>query len=74
MGWRERLAKRLDWIEEDNLAGMFSRAWEDEIHLPKPRQPTNTDLRKWMDAAERKMVAALRRIKAKEYKRYRDGQ
>ena len=71
----QKALRRLDWIERDTLAGLFSRAWEDEIHGVLPgKGPTNKQLREWMDAAERKIIAELRKIKVKEYNGYKDGQ
>jgi len=71
----EKAMRRLDWIERDTLAGLFSRAWEDEIQGVTPgKTPTNKQLREWMDAAERKIIAELRKIKVKEYNGYKDGQ
>lgn len=72
----EKALRRLDWIERDTLAGLFSRAWEDEIEglTREQKTPTNKQLRKWMDAAERKIIAELRKIKVKEYNGYKDGQ
>lgn len=71
MSRAQRAARKLDWCEEEILSELFYRAWGDEIRCPDGADYTNADLRKWMRVAERKIIAAVRRIRKKQYRFYK---
>ncbi len=67
---------KLDWVEESTLAGMFYRAWTDEISASQEvsdKPYTQKELKRWMDAAEKKIRAGMRRVRAKEMRRELDA-
>lgn len=64
---------KLDWIEEETLAGIFYRAWAEHVEGDfSDREATPSELRRWMDLGERKIIAALKRIRAKQMARERE--
>lgn len=63
--------RKLEKEDEYTLAEVFYHAWVQEIEEEIPsRSPTPTELRRWMKAAEQKIQAALKRIRARHMKRF----
>lgn len=61
--------RKLDTPDEHDLSGIFYRAWVKEITDRRPHQKsTRKELERWMAAAERKILAALKRVRSKQMK------
>lgn len=61
--------KKLDWIETENLAGVFLRTWDDALRSPKDA-PTNKEIRRAMGVAEKRILRTLKSIRRKQFRLY----
>ena len=61
---------KLDSGDEQALSGIFLRAWSSEIKDTQRRPATKEEAAAWMDAAEKKILAALKRCRREHLKDY----